>query len=50
MIVAQSLIYTNKREKFLDFNKEESPLSIQFGGDNPEILKEVSKNGTGLGL
>nr|WP_075486757.1 tRNA dihydrouridine(20/20a) synthase DusA [Prochlorococcus marinus] len=43
MIVAQSLIYTNKKEKFLDFNKEESPLSIQFGGDNPEILKEAAR-------
>ena len=43
MIVAQSLIYTNKREKFLDFNNEEHPISIQFGGDNPEILKEAAK-------
>ena len=43
MIVAQSLIYTNNREKFLNFNKEEHPLSIQFGGDNPAHLKEVAK-------
>ena len=43
MIVAQSLIYTNKKEKFLDFNNEEHPISIQFGGDNPEILKEAAK-------
>ncbi len=43
MIVAQSLIYTNNREKFLNFNKEEHPLSIQFGGDNPEHLKEAAK-------
>ena len=43
MIVAQSLIHTNNREKFLDFNKEEHPLSIQFGGDNPEHLKEAAK-------
>jgi len=43
MIVAQSLIYTNKKEKFLDFNKEEHPISIQFGGDNPEILKEAAQ-------
>ena len=41
MIVAQSLIYTEKKEKFLDFNSEEHPLSIQFGGDNPKILKEA---------
>jgi len=43
MIVAQSLIYTNNKEKFLNFNEEEHPLSIQFGGDNPEHLKEAAK-------
>ena len=43
MIVAQSLIYTHKKEKFLDFNTEEHPISIQFGGDNPEILKEAAQ-------
>tara|TARA_Y100001970_G_C14077728_1_gene772951 strand:+ start:176 stop:1180 length:1005 start_codon:yes stop_codon:yes gene_type:complete len=43
MIVAQSLIYTEKKEKFLDFNLEEHPLSIQFGGDNPQMLKEAAK-------
>ena len=43
MIVAQSLVFTNKKENFLDFNDEEHPISIQFGGDNPEILKEAAK-------
>jgi len=43
MIVAQSLVYAEKKEKFLNFNNEEHPLSIQFGGDNPQILKEVAK-------
>ena len=43
MIVAQSLIYTDKKEKFLDFNSEEHPLSIQFGGDNPKMLQEAAK-------
>ncbi len=43
MIVAQSLVHTKKKEKFLDFNCEEHPISIQFGGDNPEILKEAAK-------
>ncbi len=43
MIVAQSLIYTEKKEQFLDFNSEEHPLSIQFGGDDPKILKEAAK-------
>jgi tRNA-dihydrouridine synthase A len=43
MIVAQSLVYTNKKENFLDFNSEEHPISIQFGGDDPEILKEAAR-------
>ena len=43
MIVAQSLIYTDNRNKFLDFNQEEHPISIQFGGDDPEHLKEAAK-------
>ncbi|MBO6978107.1 MAG: tRNA dihydrouridine(20/20a) synthase DusA [Prochlorococcus marinus XMU1428] len=43
MIVAQSLTYTNKKENFLDFNDEEHPISIQFGGDNPKILKEAAQ-------
>jgi len=43
MIVAQSLIYTEKKGKFLNFNIEEHPLSIQFGGDNPLMLKEAAK-------
>ncbi|MCR8539301.1 MAG: tRNA dihydrouridine(20/20a) synthase DusA [Prochlorococcus marinus CUG1439] len=43
MIVAQSLVYSNKKENFLDFNNEEHPISIQFGGDNPEILKEAAQ-------
>ena len=43
MIVAQSLIYTEKKEQFLDFNSQEHPLSIQFGGDNPKMLEEAAK-------
>jgi len=43
MIVAKSLVYTNKKDKFLDFNNEEHPISIQFGGDDPKILKEVAQ-------
>ena len=43
MIVAQSLIYSDKKEKFLNFNQEEHPISIQFGGDNPKILKEAAQ-------
>ena len=43
MIVAQSLSYTNKKENFLDFNDEEHPISLQFGGDDPKILKEAAQ-------
>ena len=43
MIVAQSLVYTNKKENFLDFNSEEHPISIQFGGDDPKVLKEAAR-------
>ena len=43
MIVAQSLVFANKKENFLDFNDEEHPISIQFGGDDPKILKEAAQ-------
>jgi len=43
MIVAQSLIYTEKKENLLDFNDEEHPIAIQFGGDDPKILKEAAQ-------
>ena len=43
MIVAQSLIHTNTKENFLSFNSEEHPISIQFGGDDPKVLKEVAR-------
>ena len=43
MIVAQSLAYTNKKENFLNFNDEEHPISIQFGGDEPKILSEAAR-------
>ena len=43
MIVAQSLIFSNNKEKLLDYNNEEHPISIQFGGDNPKFLSEVAK-------
>jgi len=43
MIVAQSLVHSNTKENFLNFNREEHPISIQFGGDDPEILKEAAQ-------
>ena len=50
MIVAQSLIYTDRKDRFLDFNEEEHPISIQFGGDNPKILKEAAKMAEDWGI
>ena len=43
MIVAQSLYFNEKKEKFLDFNVEEHPIAIQFGGDEPKFLIEAAK-------
>ena len=43
MIVVQSLVHTNKKENFLNFNSEEHPISIQFGGDDPLMLKEAAR-------
>jgi len=43
MIVAKSLVYTNNKKKFLDFNNEEHPISIQFGGDDPKTLEEAAQ-------
>ena len=43
MIVVQSLIYTKEKHIFLNFNKEEHPISIQFGGDNPQFLGEAAR-------
>ena len=43
MIVAQSLYYSDKKEKFLEFNKAEHPISIQLGGEEPKFLIEAAK-------
>ena len=43
MIVAQSLVYSQQKKRFLDFNKEEHPISVQFGGDDPKLLQEAAK-------
>lgn len=42
MVVAQSLVYSKNRKRFLDFNDQEHPIAIQVGGDDPKILKEVA--------
>ena len=43
MIVAKSLIYSDRKDKFLDYNRQEHPIAIQFGGDNPHFLSEAAK-------
>ena len=43
MIVAQALHYSKNRNKLLDFDEIEHPISIQLGGDNPNILAEAAK-------
>ncbi|WP_413683391.1 tRNA dihydrouridine(20/20a) synthase DusA [Prochlorococcus sp. MIT 1011] len=43
MIVAQALHYSKNRNKLLDFNEIEHPISLQLGGDNPNLLAEASQ-------
>ena len=42
MIVAQALHYSKNRNKLLDFDEIEHPISIQVGGDNPNLLAEAA--------
>ncbi len=43
MIVAQALHYNKNRGKLLDFAEIEHPISIQLGGDNPNLLAEAAQ-------
>ena len=43
MIVAQALHYSKNRDKLLDFDEIEHPISIQLGGDNPKLLAEAAQ-------
>jgi len=43
MIVAQALHYSKNRNKLLDFDEIEHPISIQLGGDNPHLLAEAAQ-------
>ena len=43
MIVAQALHYSKNRDKLLDFDEIEHPISIQLGGDNPNLLAEAAQ-------
>ena len=42
MIVAQALHYSKNRNKLLDFDEIEHPISIQLGGDDPNLLAEAA--------
>ena len=43
MIVAQALHYSKNRHKLLDFDEIEHPISIQLGGDNPNLFAEAAQ-------
>ena len=43
MIVAQAIHYSKNRNKLLDFDEIEHPISIQLGGDNPKLLAEAAQ-------
>ncbi len=43
MIVAKALHYSKNRNKLLDFDEIEHPISIQLGGDNPQLLAEAAQ-------
>ena len=43
MIVAQALHYNKNRNKLLDFDEIEHPISIQLGGDDPNLLAEAAQ-------
>ena len=43
MIVAQALHFSKNRNKLLDFDEIEHPISIQLGGDNPNLLSEAAQ-------
>ena len=43
MIVAQALHHNKNRSKLLDFDEIEHPISIQLGGDNPNLMAEAAQ-------
>ena len=48
MITSQAIIHGD-RPKLLDFSREEKPLVLQIGGDNPAQLAECAKIGEDYG-
>ncbi len=43
MVVAQALHYSKNRNKLLDFDEIEHPISLQLGGDNSKLLAEAAQ-------
>ncbi len=42
MIVSKALHYSDRRNKLLDFDPTEHPISLQIGGDDPKLLTEAT--------
>ncbi len=43
MIVANALHHSQNKNRLLDFNPIEKPISLQIGGDNPFLLSQAAK-------
>ena len=43
MVVAQALHHNERRDRLLDFDPIEHPLSLQVGGDDPKLLAEAAR-------
>ncbi len=43
MVVAQALHHSERRSHLLDFDPIEHPISLQVGGDNPNLLSEAAQ-------
>jgi len=43
MVVAQALHHSQRRDKLLDFDPVERPISLQVGGDDPQLLADAAR-------
>ncbi len=43
MVVSQALHHSKSKNKFLDFDEIEHPISLQVGGNDPKLLTEAAK-------
>ncbi len=48
MITSQAILHGD-RNKLLGFDPEEKPLSLQIGGDNPQLLAQCAKTAQDMG-